>query len=170
MDTHSRTLSELARARLIENTEGAWVEADLLFPRFRGREVGKFSASMVGWYQLVLNSRYVNFESQEDFADSYPDTYSYLMNYRNLLTERSTYKRYMRGLPIYSIYCVGDYSFSSYKVVWPEQQNPNEFRASVVSCSSSHTILPNCVIVPDHKLYFGLESIQGILFMWIFKL
>jgi hypothetical protein len=57
-------------------------------------------------------------------------------------------------LPFYVIYCVGPYSFSPYKVVWLEQQDPGAFRASVVSAQPQSQV-PNKVIVPDHKLYFA---------------
>jgi hypothetical protein len=41
-----------------------------------------------------------------------------------------------------------------------EQQNPERFRASVIG-STTNGVLPNRVIVPDHKLYFvGLSSEQ----------
>jgi hypothetical protein len=56
------------------------------------------------------------------------------------------------GFLIYSIFCVGDYSFQPYKVVWLEQQNPNAFRAAVVT-EAADSIVPNKVIVPDHKVY-----------------
>jgi hypothetical protein len=151
-----RTLreDELPGARGINPIEGIWIEADVLFPLLRGREVGRYCTDPAGWYQIIPNRHYAKFESEDEFADKYPATYSYLLNYAHLLPERSTYKRYQRGLPSYCIYCVGDYSFKPYKVVWPEQQDPTAFRAAVVTESSSAAI-PGKVIVPDHKLYFA---------------
>ena len=151
-----RTLTgkELARARAIEPVEGAWIEADLLHPLVRGRDVGRFAATTEGWHQLVPNQHYEDVGDEETFADKYPLTYSYLKNYEGILANRSTYKRYQRHLPFYVVYCVGPYSFSPYKVVWLEQQAPTTFRAAVVSRQSA-PLLPNAVIVPDHKLYFA---------------
>lgn len=152
-----RTLSEdeLPRARLVEPVEGVWIDADVLFPLLRGRETGRYCVKMEGWYQIIPNRHYSNFESEEEFADKYNATYSYLMNYASLLPNRSTYKRYLSDSPPYSIYCIGDYSFAPYKVVWPEQQDPSKFRASVVTSVGDNSIIPNRVIVPDHKLYFA---------------
>jgi hypothetical protein len=48
--------------------------------------------------------------------------------------------------------------FSKFKVVWMEQQNPQGFRACVIS-KNPNSILPNKVIVPDHKLY--MLSLDG---------
>ena len=151
-----RTLrkDELPRAKWVEPTEGAWIEADALFPLLRGREVGRYCIESEGWYQIVPNRHYRKFETEAEFAEKHPATYSYLLNYADLLPGRSTYRRYQRGLPIYSIYCVGEYSFQPYKVVWLEQQNPNSFRAAVVT-RAANSIVPNQVIVPDHKLYFA---------------
>jgi hypothetical protein len=151
-----RTLreDELPRARWVEPVEGVWIEADVLFPLLRGREIGRYCTEPAGWYQIVPNRHYAKFETEEKFAEKYPATYSYLLNYDDLLPGRSTYRRYQQGLPIYSIYCVGEYSFSTYKVVWPEQQNPNSFRAAVVT-EAANSIVPNKVIVPDHKVYFA---------------
>lgn len=151
-----RTLTEdeLPLARWIDPVEGAWIEADLLYPLVRGRDVGRYSTDTEGWYQLVTNSHYENVESEEDFADKYPLAYSYLKNYEEILKNRSSYKRYQKHLPFYVIYCVGKYSFSPYKVLWMEQQNPGKFRASVVS-QRTDSIIPNSIIVPDHKLYFS---------------
>lgn len=150
-----RTLrkDELPTARWVEPVEGAWIEADVLFPLLRGRDIGRYCSKSAGWYQIIPNRHYAKFESEEEFADKYPATYSYLMNYADLLPKRSSYKRYQLGLPIYSIWCVGEYSFQPYKVAWLEQQNPQSFRAAVVT-KTTDAILPNKVIVPDHKLYF----------------
>lgn len=106
-----RTLreDELPRARWVEPVEGAWIEADVLFPLLRGRDTGRYCVKSKGWYQIIPNRHYFKFETEEEFADKYPATYSYLMNYADLLCERSTYKRYQQGLPIYSIYCIGEY-------------------------------------------------------------
>lgn len=127
------TEEELPRARIIDPVDGAWIEAELLHPLIRGRDLGRYCSHTEGWYQIVPNSHYENVESEENFADSYPLAYSYLKNYEDILRNRSTYKRYQSHLPFYVIYCVGDYSFSPYKVVWMEQQDPAKFRAAVIS-------------------------------------
>ncbi len=151
-----RTLrkDELPIAKWVEPIEGAWIEADVLFPLLRGREIGRYCTKSVGWYQIVPNRHYAKFETEEEFAEKCPLTYSYLLNYDDVLPERSTYKRYQKGLPIYSIWCVGEYSFQPYKVVWLEQQNPKVFRAAVVT-EATNSIIPNKVVVPDHKVYFA---------------
>jgi hypothetical protein len=139
---------------MVPPVDAAWIEADLLSPLIRGRDTGRYCFDTEGWYQLIPNAHYENVETEEAFADRYPLTYSYLKNYENLLRHRASYKRYQAHLPFYVVYCVGDYSFSPYKVVWMEQQDPSSFRSVVVSS------LDTCegqqgLIIPDHKLYFA---------------
>jgi hypothetical protein len=90
--------------------------------------------------------------SEEDFKSSYTAAWEYFDRNRRKLKKRSTFKRYQSHLPFYVIYDVGPYTFSRFKVVWMEQQNPREFRATVISRSPSAVGI-NKIIVPDHKLY-----------------
>lgn len=150
-----RTLrkEEFPKAQEVDPVNGAWIEADLLFPLIRGRDLGRYSYQTDQWHQIIPNAHYEKVDSEEDFAEKYPCACSYFSNYRDLLVKRSTYKRYQKHLPFYVIYCVGDYSFRKWKVAWMEQQDPSSFRCSVISDAPS-SITPNKRIVPDHKLYY----------------
>jgi hypothetical protein len=152
------TKNELPGARIVDTTVGAWIEADVLFPLLRGRNVGRYCTKSEGWYQIIPNRHYAKFMDENEFAETFPATFSYLMNYADLLQERSTYKRYQKniGLPIYSIYCIGDYSFNPYKVVWLEQQDQKLQGSSYYRRFGS--LLPNKVVVPDHKLYYAVAN------------
>lgn len=151
-----RTLGEdeLPIAKLIDPVEGAWIEADLLHPLIRGRDLGRYCIETDQWHQIVPNQHYEEVASEEDFAERYPCAYSYLANYRELLLARSTYRRYQKHLPFYAIYCVGSYTFRKWKVAWMEQQDPAAFRCAVVG-DSPNSLVPNKRLVPDHKLYFA---------------
>lgn len=150
-----RTLrrEEFPKAQDIDPIDGAWIEADLLFPLIRGRDLGRYSIQTDQWHQIIPNAHYENVASEEDFAEKYPCAYSYFSNYRELLVKRATYRRYQKHLPFYVIYCVGDYSFRKHKVAWMEQQDPAMFRCSVITDAKPDGT-PNRRIVPDHKLYF----------------
>ena len=145
---------ELGKARAVDLVEGAWIEADVLYPLVRGRDLGRYCVQTEGWYQIVPNIHYEDVETEDRFAERYPCAYSYLANYRDLLTKRSTYKRYQKHLPFYAIYCVGEYSFRKWKVIWMEQQGPKKFRCAVIS-NDPTSLLPNKRMIPDHKLYFA---------------
>ncbi|WP_441000757.1 N-6 DNA methylase [Fodinibius sp. SL11] len=147
------TEDEYPRAKKVNSTDGFWIEADLLYPLIRGRNVGRYSHEVKGWYQIIPNDHYSNMLDEVEFASKYPQAYKYFNRNKDLLLKRSSYRRYQDHLPFYSIYCIGDYSFSPYKVVWLEQQNPNKFRASVIG-DYADSVIPNKNFVPDHKLYF----------------
>ena len=127
-----RTLTEeeLPGARTIDLIESAWIEADILFPLIRGRDLGRYCTDTEEWYQIIPNGHYENVKTEEDFADTYLLAYSYLKNYENILRNRSSYKRYQRHLPFYVIYCVGGYSFNPYKFVWMENNRRQDLSHS----------------------------------------
>jgi len=63
------------------------IEADLLYPLIRGRDIGRYCHDTEGWHQLIPNHHYENMDNEEDFADKYPLTYSYMKNYEGILNE-----------------------------------------------------------------------------------
>ncbi|MBM4033160.1 MAG: hypothetical protein FJ291_15445 [Planctomycetes bacterium] len=151
-----RTLSQAelggAKSEGIVTTAGMWIEAGLLYPLIRGRDLGRFCYATAGWHILVPNEHYDHMEEAREFRARCPRAYEYLQRNEVPLRNRSSYRRYQRHRPFYAIYDVGPYTFSHFKVAWMEIQNPREFRAAVVGLHASSP-LPNRVIVPDHKLY-----------------
>ena len=145
---------ELSRARTdgVTTTTGFWIEADLLHPLIRGRDIGPFSYHTDDWYVILPNTHYDDMESDDQFRHSHPLAHRYFTPNRRLLVARSTYTRYQTHLPFYAIFDVGDYTFAPYKVVWMEQQNPSRFRACVIA-EHNTSLVPNRILVPDHKLY-----------------
>lgn len=141
-----------ARTEGIAGTSGKWVESELLHPLIRGRDIGRFCYSLKGLHIIVPNEHYEAVAKEQVFKRKYPKAYSYFKQNETLLKKRSSYKRYQSHLPFYVIYDVGPYTFSRFKVIWMEQQNPKKFRACVIS-QDSKSPLPNKIIVPDHKLY-----------------
>jgi hypothetical protein len=83
---------------------------------------------------------------EERLRDSYPRTYEYLLRFEDELRNRSGYKKYLEpyGNPFYSTYNVGPYTFSPYKVVWPNIAS--DIRAAVVSESDGRIVVPEHVV------------------------
>ncbi|OCH25683.1 hypothetical protein A6E12_01700 [Aliivibrio fischeri] len=78
-------------------------------------------------------------------------TFEYLRSYKNELCDRSTYKQRLKKYDFYHIYNVGSYTFSPFKVIWPEQSK--NFKAAV--CSTKNVpLVGERPYVPDHKVYF----------------
>lgn len=100
--------------------------------------------------------------------DRFTSAYKYLLHFRELLTRRSGFKKYFcketgtgkqRKLepfaPFYSLYNIGEYTLSPFKVCWREQSE--FFTCTVVGSAAveGHTK----AVIPDHKLMFvPLES------------
>jgi hypothetical protein len=56
---------------------------------------------------------------EREIAVRFSKTYAYLKHFEDVLRTRSGYKRYFRETdPFYSIFNIGNYTFSPYKVVW----------------------------------------------------
>lgn len=122
------------------------VEADLIYPLLRGADVGRWRASP----SLSLLVTHENGEKLkaipvERMERDYPKAFSYLSKFEPFLRARPAFRRYFKSeAPFYSIFNIGDYSFSSYKVVWREQAAG--MTAAVIGEMSGKPIMP------DHKL------------------
>lgn len=134
--------------RKIPNVTGK-IESDLIFPLLRGRDTKKWNSSSV--INIIvpqdLQKRH-NGMAEQLLKRNYPLTLEYLNNFRNELSSRATYKKFLKpnNLPFYSLYDIKGYTFSNYKVVWKEISKVVE--SSVITKTNSK------VIVPDHKLVF----------------
>lgn len=133
-----------------------WVEPDLLYPLLKG------AADFSMCYTQPANNLYVivpnlgirreHFTHMEtEIEGNLPLTRRFFQTYREKLEQRSTYRTRLSRAPFYSIYDVGEYTFSPYKVVWAEQSS--RFKAAVVE-SGVVPILGERAYVPDHKVYF----------------
>lgn len=133
-----------------------WIEADMLYPLIKG--AGDFSKYNVSpkenLYAIVPNKGITkeHFEEIDNlFLRSCLKTAKYFEDYKDILVQRSTWKRYLKDKPYYGIYNVGSYSFAPYKVIWAEQAN--SFSSAVVE-SKDVPIVGRRSYVADHKLYF----------------
>ena len=78
-------------------------------------------------------------------------TSKWFAGYKELLLNRSTYRRHMPDAPYYSVYNVGDYTLKPWKVIFPEM---GKVKAAVVGSREvpGYGLRP---VVPDHKIYFA---------------
>jgi len=135
-----------------------WVESTSLYPLAKG------AGDLYPCYFLPENKLYafvpnkgIDKASLDTAAANYsthinPKTFKFFKAYKNFLELRSTFRTRMKGAPFFSIYNVGDYTFSPYKVIWAEMTG--DFAAAVVT-SDSVPGYGSRVYVPDHKLYFA---------------
>lgn len=127
----------------------ATVEKDDVFPLLRGRDVHRFVASPHTDQCIIIPQR--GMFGDENLPSTCPHTFRFLSQFRPILEQRSSYRRFQQGKPFWSIWSTGEYTFSPYKVVWKEMSGSGFVAAYVDSsefCGELKTV------VPDHKVYF----------------
>jgi len=138
-------IAQSSRAR-VPAVQGA-VEADLVYPLLRGRDVGAWCASPMEWI-LVTHSpdRPSKAIPEDQFIASHPKAYAFLSKFEDVLRARSGYQRYFdpESDPFYAMYNIGSYTFARHKLVWREQAAV--MTAAVVSTHEDR------IVIPDHKL------------------
>lgn len=133
-----------------------WVESKFLYPLIKGasdlsanyfkpKQQNYFIIPNKGITQPYLEEMVqdVEFESERIFK--------YFQSYKNLLSNRSTYKIRMSKWPYYAVYNVGEYTFAPFKVIWAEMSG--KFEAAVAELKSVNGELKP--YIPDHKIYFA---------------
>ena len=124
----------------------ALVEADLVYPLLRGRDVRRWrcqpSAHILIPQQPDKPSVAI---SESELKVEYPHAYAYLKEFEAILRQRAAYRKYFdtQKAPFYSMYDVGPYTFAPHKVLWREQA------ADLTAAVPEKTDRP---AVPDHKL------------------
>jgi methylase of polypeptide subunit release factors len=138
--------------KLVASTQ-ATIESGLVYPLLRGQNVTRWSAvpehSILVTHRPGMKLRAI---PEAEMKQTFPLSFSYLRPFEAMLRERPAFKRYFKpDAPFYSVFNIGEYTFTPWKVVWREQAWP--FTAAVVGPSDEK------VVVPDHKLMIvPLES------------
>jgi hypothetical protein len=123
------------------------VEADLVRPLLRGKDVDRWSC--FSRHHIVLPYLPINGGkalSESVLKRQFPKTYEYFQTFRERLIDRPHYRQHFApsGQPYWSLYNVGDYTFAPHRIVWREQSA--DFKCCVVPEA------PEGVYVADAKL------------------
>lgn len=127
----------------------AIVEREDIFPLLRGRDVQRFMAAPQAGQCVIVPQR--GMFGDETLPMTRPRTFKFLSEFQKILEMRSSYRRFQRGKPFWSIWSTGEYTFAPYKVVWKEMSGGG-FVAAYVHVSEIYG--ETKVIIPDHKVYF----------------
>ncbi len=128
------------------------IEADLIFPAIRGRDVERWKSSPSIYLISPQDPDKLGSAVAEKVLEAHwPLTFSYFSHFRHFLIARSHYKKHFENadMPFYATFNVGPYTFAPWKVVWSEIGD--EIDAAVVSCFQS-VALGTKVVVPDHTV------------------
>lgn len=142
-----RNVTEGAK-RKVDEVEVA-IEAELVYPLLRGRDVDRWSA--VPSIHILMTK--VPGTAQKAIPEAgmklaYPKTYAYLAKFRRPLGLRrdAVLLRLQGRVPFYSMGAIGDYTFVPHKVVWREVSN--YIQAAVPPLPTRR----DRVAIPDHTL------------------
>jgi len=127
------------------------IEPDLLYPLLKGRDVKRWKAEPSAYIIMAQDPIKRRGIDENEMKMKYPKTYMYLKRFERTLRERAAFKRYFTRKdsngriietgPFYSMFNVGDYTFSPYKVVW--RYIANDFICSVIVTKNKKPIIPN---------------------------
>lgn len=148
-DVTIRNASSIGRTKGIPEVQMR-IEKKHVYPLLRGRNVRPFSATVDPELSIVVPQPHMY--GDPDLPAHSPKTFRFLSNFKDTLLKRSSYKRYQDGHPFYSLWNVGRYTFSPFKVLWREMGG-GKFSAAYIG-SYEHPVLGRKIVIPDHKLYF----------------
>lgn len=142
----------------------AVLEGDYVFPLLRNSHVRRWKAESSGHILVVQDPEERKGIDEEELQKACIQTWKYLKNFEKLLRSRAAFKRYYtrkkngrveETAPFYSMFDVGTYTFSRYKVVWPNMGN--RLDAAVVSELDGKPIVPQHIVsmVAVHTLDEG---------------
>jgi len=114
----------------------AEIEAEVLYPLLRWRDVDRFSAEPSTWSIIVQDPATRMGLPLEVMQVKYPKTLAYLQNFETHLRNRAAFKKFLPGAPFYSMYNISQETFAPVKVVW--RRMDTRIRAVVVRpCDAS---------------------------------
>ena len=129
--------------------KSAIVEKDDIYPLLRGRDVKRFVATPQQGQCIIVPQR--GMFGDETLPGTRPRTFGFLGEFRPILEQRSSYRRFQQGKPFWSVWSTGEYTFAPYKVVWKEMSGGGFVAAYI---GSSEFCGSEKIIIPDHKVYF----------------
>ena len=146
-----QNITEGAKREVAQVT--AEIEPELVYPLLRGRDIARWHAKPRAHLLMVQDPKSRRGIDEGVLQRRYPKTYAYLKRFEAELRSRSGYRRYFAETdPFYSMFDVGSYTFTPYKVVWRGEVAPTLIAA--VSAGQDRTC-----ILPDQTAYFvGTQS------------
>jgi len=118
----------------------AEIEAEVLYPLLRWRDVDRFSAVPSTWSIIVQDPATRIGLPFEVMQEKYPKTLAYLRNFEIQLRNRAAFKKYLPDAPFYSMYNISQETFAPIKVVW--RRMDTRIRAAVVQPFKASSDMP----------------------------
>jgi hypothetical protein len=130
----------------------ALLESVRVFPTLRGREIERWRAiselGIVVGQDEAKPSKGLPLKTMET---KYPYTFKYFAQFKDLLSQRNGYEKYLLGEPFYAVYNFGPYTFSPCKVVWTRVGI--DIKSAVVGNQNSG-LFDNRIVIPIETVVF----------------
>ncbi|WP_339541181.1 N-6 DNA methylase [Pseudomonas sp. RA_5y_Pfl1_P24] len=152
---------KIQNAAAIGKTKGipevtALIESEHLFPLLRGKGVKAFCAIPDEKLRIIVPQR--GMHGDPDLKTNARLTYRFLRRFETQLLARGSYKKFQKKEAFYSLWNMGAYTFSPYKVLWREIGRV--FAAAYIG-SAKTEYAGEKLVIPDHKLYFIPVETEG---------
>lgn len=138
-------------AKVKVNSVQTTIEPDLLYPLLRGRDVKRWKAEPSAYIIMTQDPNKRRGLDETVMKNKYPKTYLYLKNFETVLRNRRAHKKYfikkerktsriIETGPFYSMFDVGNYTFTPYyKVVWTRLSS---IEAAIVHRHNMKIVIP----------------------------
>jgi len=141
----ARNITEGAK-RKIESVQ-VRLEKELLYPLLRGRDIARWVAKPSAHILFVQDVEKRRGIEESMMEAKYPHAYRWLLQQKPVLLKRSSQsvKNLMQKHAFYSMFAVGDYTMSPWKVGWSEVAN--ELDAAVITKKGGKPTLADHTVV-----------------------
>jgi hypothetical protein len=139
------------KAKIIRNK----IEGEILHPLIRGRNISKWHVKSGEYIVFTQDPSKREGLSLNHMKEKYPLTFAFLRNFEDILSERPMYiKNFVKNrktpAPFYTVFGVGDYTLSPYKVVWAREDK--YLRCAVLSSKTFESQDTTNVPIPDQTV------------------
>lgn len=132
----------------------AVIEADLVHPMLRGREVARWFHQSEGYVLILQDPKTQKGYKEQWLQTTHPLTWAYIRKFEKLLRVRKAFTKFFDTArdAFYSMYNISEHTFAPHKVVWMDVCDT--VKACVVS-KSAQGAMP----IPEHKnMFAAVES------------
>lgn len=146
------------------------IEADLVYPLLRGRDLKRWQAEAGGHILMVQDPQKRRGYDPEWLAEHYPLSWQYLARFEAVLRQRAAYKRYFKAHEaFYSMFNIAAYTFAPYKAVW-SGFGAKRMEAAVIGQKEGKAIIPNQAMHPfiacedEKEAYYIVAVLNSLIF------
>lgn len=120
------------------------IESELIYPALRGSDIERWGYNVKINMLVVQDPITRNGYAEEVMRSKYPNTYNYLVGFKDELLSRALYKKYHEhtGNPFYSQFNISEETFAKYKVIWKRMSNDI-----------------TCTVVSSEKTVYGFKPV-----------